>query len=164
MKKWRLLTVAGMILWCTLLGASKVHAEEVTITDEVKFWTEKYGSEYNIAPEVLQAMCWVESKCDPIAQSPDKSCKGLMQIKPSCHRNRMDRLGVRNVFGTWENIKIGTDYLAELAAEEEDIAVALARYNGQSAEKIEKTRQGQYSGYTKEILEIAQELERRNGK
>lgn len=162
MKKWKLLTAAGLILWGTLLGASKVHAEEVIITDEVKFWTEKYGSEYNIAPEVLQAIVWTESRCDPTAQSPDKSCKGLMQIKPSCHRERMDRLGARNVFGVWENLKTGTDYLAELAEEEEDIAVALARYNGQSPEKIEKTRQGEYSGYVKKVLEIAEELERRD--
>ena len=162
MKKWKLLTAAGLILWGTLLGASKVHAEEVIITDEVKFWTEKYGSEYNIAPEVLQAIVWTESRCDPTAQSPDKSCKGLMQIKPSCHRERMDRLGARNVFGVWENLKTGTDYLAELASEEEDIAVALARYNGQSPEKIEKTRNGEYSGYVKKVLDLAEELERRD--
>lgn len=161
MKKWKVLTAAGLILWGVLMGASRVHAEEIIITDEVKFWTEKYGEQYGICPEIIQAMCWTESRCNPTAQSPDKACKGLMQIKPSCHQERMERLGVRNIFGVWENLKTGTDYLAELASEEEDIAVALARYNGQSTEKIEKTRNGEYSGYVKKVLDLAEELEER---
>lgn len=161
--KWKILTVTGLVLWGVLLGASRVHAAEepVIITEEVEFWAEKYGKEYGICPEIIMAIAWTESRCDPTAQSPDKSCKGLMQIKPGCHQDRMDRLGVRNIFGTWENMKVGTDYLAELREDEEDIAVALARYNGQSAEKIEKTRQGEYSGYVKKVLDIAEELERR---
>lgn len=137
--------------------------EEVIIPKEIEFWCERYGEEYDIAPEILEAMCWVESRCTPDAQSPDKSCKGLMQIKPSCHQERMNRLGVRNIFGTWENIKVGADYLAELK-QDEDIAVALAIYNGQSDSKIEAARKGQYSGYVKKILEISEELERNHAK
>lgn len=165
MKKWKVLTAAGLILWGVLIGASRVHAEEVVeIPEEIQFWCEKYGKEYDICPEVIEAMCWVESRCQTTAQSPDKACKGLLQVKPACHQARMERLGVRNIFGTWENLKVGADYLAELKEDEEDIAVALARYNGQSADKIEKTRQGEYSGYVKKVLDIASDLERRNKK
>lgn len=142
----------------TVFGAT---AEPVIISDEVEFWSMKYGAEYGIQPELIQAIVWTESRCDPTAQSPDKSCKGLMQIKPACHRDRMDRLGARNVFGVWENMKTGTDYLAELRDEEGDIAAALARYNGQSDAKVEKAKRGEYSGYVADILNIAQELERR---
>ena len=162
MKRWKLLTVFGIVLWGVLFGASKVHAEEVVeIPEEIQFWCKYYGEQYGICPEVLEAMAWTESRCITSAQSPDKACKGLLQIKPACHQARMEWLGVRNIFGTWENLKVGADYLAELAAGEEDIAVALARYNGQSAEKIEKTRQGEYSGYVKKVLDIASDLERR---
>lgn len=135
--------------------------EEVVIPKEVEFWCEKYGAEYDIAPEVLEAVCWVESRCTPDAQSADKSCKGLMQIKPSCHQERMNRLGVRNIFGTWENIKVGADYLAELS-QSEDIAVALTIYNGQSDAKVAAARKGEYSAYVKKILEISEELERQH--
>ena len=145
----------------TVFGATE---EPVVITEEVQFWAERYGAEYGICPEIIEAMVWTESRCDPLAQSQDKACKGLMQIKPGCHQDRMARLGVRNIFGTWENMRVGTDYLAELAEDEPDIAVALAKYNGQSDEKIEKARHGHYSGYVEQILAIAEELEARHGK
>lgn len=135
----------------------------IEIPEDVTFWCEKYGQEYDICPEILEAVCWVESRCTPTAQSPDKECKGLMQIKPACHTTRMNRLNARNVFGVWENIKTGADYLAELQGTE-DISVALALYNGQSAEAVERIRAGEYTGYVKKVLTISTALERAHGK
>lgn len=164
--KSKAIMTAGIILWATLLMASRVDAAEepVIITEEVRFWSERYGKEYGISPELIQAVVWTESRCIPSAQSPDKSCKGLMQVKPSAHQDRMARLGVRNIFGVWENLKVGTDYLAEISETEPDIGVALMIYNGASPEKVEAGRNGKLSGYAKQILEIASELEARNGK
>lgn len=135
----------------------------IEIPDEIAFWCEYHGKKYGICPEILEAVCWVESRCTQDAQSPDKSCKGLMQIKPACHTKRMQRLNALNVFGISDNIKIGADYLTELGGNE-DIAVALTIYNGQSEAKIEKARNGEYSGYVKNILEISEALERVNNK
>ena len=153
--------IFGILFFTKLAFAAE---EEVVIPEEVEFWCERYGEEYGICPETLEAMCWVESRCTPTAQSTDKACKGLMQIKPSCHQKRMDRLGVRNIFGVWENIKTGTDYLAELRGEDPDIAAALYEYNGNStgAELYRKTRE--VTGYAKKVLEISAELEERHGK
>ena len=135
----------------------------VEIPEDVEYLAEYYGEQYDICPEVLEAVCWVESRCTQDAQSPDKSCKGLMQIKPTCHRDRMARLNVQNVFGVRENIKLGADYLAELQ-DTEDIAVSLAKYSGQSAQAIERTRQGEYTGYVKKVLTLSAALERDHGK
>lgn len=162
--KSKILSAIGLGLWITLAVASRVDAETaepVVITEEVQFWSQKYGREYGICPEVIQAIVWTESRCIPSAQSADKSCKGLMQIKPSCHQERMEKLGVRNIFGVWENLKVGTDYLAEIAETEPDIGVALMIYNGSSPEKVEAGRQGKLSAYARQILEIAAELEAR---
>lgn len=136
----------------------------IAIPAEVEFWCERYGEEYQICPEILESMCWVESNCQPTAQSADKACKGLMQIKPECHKKRMDRLGVRNIFGTWENIKTGTDYLAELRGDDDDIAAALYIYNGNEtgADSYRKTRE--LTGYAAKVLKISAALERAHGK
>lgn len=133
---------------------------QIRIPKEVEEACIYYGKRYDICPEVLEAVCWVESSCKKTAQSPDKECKGLMQIKPSSHTDRMNRLNARNVFSTWDNIETGTDYLHELLDGGDEIAVALAIYNGQSAEKIKKTRKGEYTGYVKKVLDISQALER----
>lgn len=137
--------------------------EGVEIPEEVEFWAEYYGDRYDICPETIEAVCWVKSRCTPSAQDSTKSCKGLMQIKPSCHKDRMARLNALNVFGISDNIKIGTDYLSELGGSNE-IAVALTIYNGQSDARVEAARKGELSGYVKKVLAISEALERVHGK
>lgn len=128
----------------------------IEITDEVRELCGIYGRRYGISPELLQAMIWTESRCIPSAQSPDKSCKGLMQVKPSCHHERMKRLGVRNVFDPAGNILVGTDYLAELIVKHDALEAALGAYNGDAG-----AAEGRYvSWYAKKVLEISQALER----
>ena len=133
------------------------------IPEDVEYWAEYYGEQYDICPEVLEAVCWVESRCTQDAQSPDKSCKGLMQIHVNSHRARMEKCDVQNIFGIRENIKLGADYLAELQ-DTEDIAVSLAKYNGQSAEAINEARKGKYTGYVKKVLPLSDALERAHNK
>ena len=135
----------------------------VEIPEDVEYWAEYYGEQYDICPEVLEAVCWVESRCTQDAQSPDKSCKGLMQIHVGSHRARMEKCNVQNVFGVRENIKLGADYLAELQ-DTEDIAVSLAKYNGQSEAAINEAREGKYTGYVKKVLTISEALERAHNK
>ena len=141
--------------------ANQLLAEKrIVIPDEMAEACEYFGAKYNICPEILEAMLFVEAGCQKTAQSPDKQCKGLMQIKPSVHQARMQRLNALNVFDTWDNIEIGTDYLAELLNGTDEIAVALAKYNGQSEDKINKVRRGEYTGYVKKVLAISEALER----
>ena len=161
MKKWKVVQIAGAALLGVLFAASKVSAAEepVVITEEVDFWADYYGGRYDIDPAVIKAMAWHESRCIPSAQSEDKKCKGILQINPNCHQERMERLKAKNVFDIGQNIHIGTDYLAELLNEEcGNFPAALARYNGQSADKVEKARNGEYGGYITVILKTEQEL------
>lgn len=160
----------GILFFMKLAFAAPVDDAEaylndngIEITEEVSFWAEYYGNKYDICPETIEAICWVESRCIPSVQSKDKACKGLMQIKPSCHKERMIRLNARNVFDPANNIKIGTDYLAELL-QDEDLATALTIYNGQSQKKIEAARRGEYSKYVSNILKISEALERSHDK
>jgi soluble lytic murein transglycosylase-like protein len=159
--KSKAIMTAGIILWATLLMASRVSAAEepVVITEEVDFWADYYGQRYDIDPAVIKAMAWHESRCIPSAQSEDKKCKGILQINPNCHRERMDRLKARNVFDTGQNIHVGIDYLWELLAEEGGkLEPALTRYNGQNEAAVEDARNGKPGRYVKKILETAEEL------
>lgn len=174
----RALIIAGLIMLIPTKAMAAVNGHEdaerekalsylsenaVEIPEDVEYWAEYYGEQYGICPEVLEAVCWVESRCTQDAQSPDKSCKGLMQIHVNSHRARMEKCNVQNVFGVRENIKLGADYLAELQ-DTEDIAVSLAKYNGQSAASINETRKGKYTGYVKKVLTISEALERAHNK
>ena len=121
----------------------------VDIPEEVEFWAEHYGERYGVKPEIIEAVCWVESRCTQDAQNADKTCKGIMQIKVNSHKSRMDKCNVQNIFGLRENIKVGTDYLAELGVNDETEG-ALAAYNGTTNRE---------SKYVKTVIATADALE-----
>jgi hypothetical protein len=140
---------------------AKAYLEEnqVEIPEEVEYWCEYYGEQYDICPEVLEAVCWRESRCTQEAQSPDKSCKGLMQIHVGSHRARMERCDVQNIFGIRENIKVGADLLNELQADT-DITEALCLYNGDTEGAKRYRETGKASRYAEKVLEVSAALER----
>ena len=120
------------------------------------------GEEYGVCPELLMAIVEKESSGKKFAQNGD--CKGLMQISVKWHKERMERLGVTDIFDEYSNILVGTDYLMELADEYGDIGIVLMAYNGDK--RVEKAMNGEcdISHYAKWILERSEELERAHGK
>lgn len=150
-----LLTLA-LLLVCTVT----VQAKEVTtleeVPDNVRTACEKYGEEYNIAPELLEAIIWHESRYTPGVYAG--SCKGLMQVNVTYHQDRMKKLGVTDIFDVDGNIHVGADYLAELFTLYEDPAVVLGFYHGES-NAIWKANNNKLSPYTKSVLKKAAEFE-----
>lgn len=174
----RALIIAGLLMLIPTQAMAAVNGPEdaekekalsylsenaVEIPEDVEYWAEYYGEQYDICPEVLEAVCWVESRCTQDAQSPDKSCKGLMQIHVNSHRARMEKCNVQNVFGVRENIKVGADLLNELQADT-DITEALCLYNGDTTGAKVYRETGEASRYARKVLEISEALERAHNK
>ena len=86
-----------------------------------------------------------------------------MQVSQKYHSDRMQRLGVTDLYDEKGNIKVGTDYLAELFREYEDPCLVLDIYNGNS-KAFEYYEQGVVSDYAGKVLDRAEELERIHGK
>lgn len=74
---------------------------------------------------------------------------GYMQVKPSCHYDRMERLGVTDLWDPAGNFLVGCDYLAEMMAKTDTTAEALMAYNmgpsGASNLWKEGVRESEYS-------------------
>lgn len=126
-----------------------IKAEYATICEEV-------GEDYGICPELLMAL--IEKESSGHADAENGSCKGLCQVSERWHRDRMERLGVDNIFDPEGNIRLCADYLCELGAEYQDIAIVLGFYHG------EKNPEIKISNYTASILERSETLERAHGK
>ena len=139
-----------------------VNAEEkIEVPEEVKEISEELGAEYNICPELIQAICWKESRFQADAVNGD--CIGIMQVSPKWHKDRMKTLGVTDLTDIRQNMTVAVDYLASLMVDGEDAEEALMRYHGES--KItQRLESGEMSSYVEIILEISAELERQNGK
>ncbi len=154
----------AVLLIVTMITAKEMRAwaEPIDVPSDVRQISMELGTQYNMCPEVIQATCFKESSFDPRAKSGNHI--GIMQVNPDWHRDRMDRLGVTDLYDIRSNMLVGVDYLHELIEQCEDISVALMKYNGDSrAEKL-ISGNGDVSEYAEELLAISAELERANGK
>lgn len=135
----------------------------IEIPPQVVEYCTNAGELYDISPEFLEAICWVESNCDPDAVNG--SCKGIMQVSDRWHYDRMERLGVTSIFDEEGNILVATDYLRELFDTYGcDDALVLMVYNGDSKADDFANGKVEMSEYAKKVLTIASLLERANGK
>lgn len=121
----------------------------------------KFGTEYGICPELLMAM--IEAESSGRQYATNGNCTGLMQVDPRWHQDRMERLGVTDLFDVNGNVRVAADYLIELAERYGDLPVVLMKYNGDSrAEWHYET--GFVSDYAEKIMTRSAELERIHGK
>ena len=131
------------------------------IAEEYQDYCEEIGEMYCVCPELLMAMIETESSGNPDATNG--TCKGLMQVSEKWHKDRMERLGVKDIYDPYGNILVATDYLMELAEKYEDIGIVLDVYNGNS-KAMQNAENGVLSEYAEKILYRAEMLERVRGK
>lgn len=132
-------------------------AELIAITEEV-------GAMYDICPELLQAL--VERESTFYINATNGSCKGLAQISTRWHTDRMERLGVTDIYEPYGNILVAADYLRELfdEREDDDVYYVLMRYNMAIDTANSLYAAGEITDYARSIVRRAAELERLHGK
>lgn len=146
--------VVVLFLW-GIATAWEVRAESV---DDWEEYIEIVCQEYNVCPELVQAVIERESGWDPKAEN--EGCEGLMQIEPLFHQGRMERLGVTDLRDPYDNILVGVDFLAELFRQYHEIYPVLMFYNAGYSEKegLLAYEKGYISDYAREVDLRAQEL------
>lgn len=154
--------IAPLIATLVMITGMTAQAASIRVPEDVKQFSVELGGQYGMCPELIQTMCFKESSFNPCAEND--GCIGIMQVNPDWHRDRMDRLGVTDLYDTRSNMLVGVDYLSELVQEYEDISIALMKYNGDSHADGAMNGFANISGYADEILRISAELERENGK
>lgn len=169
--KHKLSIVLAVAALSLLIPPTTAEAEqrhnEITVEDIIAY-TEEMGAEYNICPELLQAIIERESRNNPDASNGD--CIGLMQVSEKWHTERMKRLGVTDLYDPYSNILVGTDYLAELWKETskmgcgDDLYYVLMRYNMTADSANRLYENGNFSEYAISIAERSEELEREHSK
>ena len=154
-RKWKVLL---SICVSSILITQTVNAKETDtyISKTIYDACVKYANEYCICPELVMAIIERESTGDKDATNGN--CKGLMQVSEKWHVERMDKLGVTDIYDVSGNIHVGADYLSELFLEYEDPALVLMIYHGEK-DAIEKYNHGEISDYATGILERTKELE-----
>ncbi len=143
------------------LGAADVESADTWISTEYQAYCEEIAKGCHLSPEFLMAV--IERESWGVASVYNGNCKGLMQINEPYHRDRMERLGVTDIYDPYGNILVGADYLMELFQEYQDPGTVLMIYNG-SSNAEERGANADYTEYAECILMRTQELERLHGK
>lgn len=153
-KAIKVMVIAGMI---SALTSSAAYADDYIWPDDVYQMCEEIVKPYHISPEFVQAICWAESRY--MADADNGTCKGMMQINPKYHKERMERLGVTDLYDPYSNILVGTDYIAELFEETDDDYLVLMQYNMGNAKANQLYDDGKYTEYAEDVCCYAIALE-----
>lgn len=144
--------------------------EEVSNNEGIKFYNVPLSEElqmhtfyecdgYNIAPSLVFAIMWRESRFQESAVSPYGAI-GLMQVAPKWHWDRMERLGCNDLYNPYQNITVGIDYLAYLKEQNRDIVWVLTAYRWGESKANENHANWIVCEYAKEVIEKASEIAR----
>ena len=96
----------------------------------------KYSKQYQLPPEFI--ICIIEQESTfRLTLTSSANCKGLMQINPSAHPEKLKKLKIKNgsIFYIDNNIQLGCMILREYYDRSNDIKKALESYVGASQEK-----------------------------
>ena len=151
--------ITAIIIAAKLLMFSMNPVEDSYIKEEYQEYAEEISAEYNMCPELVIAIIERESSGRANVSNESGTCHGLMQINLKWHGDRMERLGVTDLFDPYSNILVGVDFLAELFERYEDTPMVLMTYNGTKSAK-ERWESGEYTAYAIGVMERAEELER----
>lgn len=156
-RRWKLLLSVYALMLLSTNNVSAKEIEDARISRQAYDACVVFANEYCICPELVMAIIERESEGDPNATNG--SCKGIMQISEKWHVDRMESLGVTDIYDTVGNIHVGVDYLSDLFLKYEDAGTVLMVYHGEK-DAVSKASRGEISDYAKGILERSQELER----
>ncbi len=147
--------IIGVLILFLLFPIRAYGAEEVP--EDLEEYFIFAGKEFNICPELLEAIAYYESRFTPDAKNG--SHYGLMQINVKIHADRMKKYGwtKEDMFSPEKNIIVAADYLSELYEEYGDNAKVLAHYSGNS----KAVKKGYLCKYAKKVLKKSYEYEQR---
>lgn len=163
--------VVGLILAVSESKAQAKDTEPTTVTAEAVFYDvpidinllnhiQGLCADYEIPVELVLAVIEVEStyKADAVSS---EGAKGLMQIIPEYHEDRMNRLNCTDLFDPKQNVAVGMDFLSDLIHEYDgNLHKALTAYNyGQKGANDKFFGQGTYqSEYSLKVFNTAKKI------
>lgn len=163
LKKILLILVVGVAILETTCKTT-VLARETEIeyidnlcTDNQRYYIKEYASEYNLSEEIIQSLIFNESSHQMSAVNEQTGCYGIAQINPKIWGYGYD--------SEEKQIQKCCEMMYDFLMEEQDIAYALARYNGQSDAYSDFDKGiSTEDEFVSKVLRIAEELEEYHGK
>lgn len=136
----------------SIIMPNKVIYYDVPMDKDLQDHIIRLCREYSLDPAIVFAMIDLESNFDPLEVGDGGDSKGLMQVQAKWHQDRMDELGVTDLFDPYQNVTIGIDYLGEMNRRGKSIEWVLMAYNGGPIYANRKVSQGIVTKYAERII------------
>lgn len=137
-------------------GKEKLY--DVPLDVDLQYHIRDICTEYNVDMELVLAIIQRESQYQADIVSADGLAYGLMQIVTICHKERMERLEVTDIFNEYQNVEVGIDTLGYLfdTYGRDNVNYVLMCYNmgEEGAKKCGKTE----TAYTRDIMRIKEQI------
>lgn len=137
----------------------EVKEYDVPLDENIKNYTVSICELYGIPPETVFAMMEVESDFQTDAVGDNGNSIGLMQIQPRWNGERMEKLGITNLYNPYNNITVGVDILREKIQAGNGMEWALTAYNGGNARADRYLKNGTTCEYAEKVLRKADEIQ-----
>lgn len=136
------------------------------IPQEIKEYCEEIGRNFDICPEILEAIAWHESRFIPTVKN--KNCWGLCQVNVKIHQDRIEECGYteEDMLEAYPNIFVAADYLSDLyETYGDENPIVLSLYSGAGWKAVERYKEyGFLEKYVENILSRSADYERLHGK
>lgn len=139
--------------------------DEVEIPKEIIEYCETVGEDFDICPELLEAMAYNESRFKPTVKN--RNCWGLLQINVKVHKDRIEKYGYtkEDMLESYPNLVVAADLLAELyETYGDDTPIVLFYYSGNPKAVNKYKEYGYMTEYVESILTRSESYERLHGK
>ena len=140
--------------------------QEDGIPEDIREVCEEVGEEYDICPELLEAIAYHESRFEENVTTG--SHYGLCQVNVNIHKFRMDKFGYTkdDMLTAYPNIKVAADYLSDLfEMYEGDDYMVMCLYAGFGNKAVRRYKEtGRIPKCVEDILNQSYEYERLHGK
>lgn len=133
-------------------------AWDVPLDKDLQLYIYELGERYGIESELILAVIGIESNYKADVIGDNGNSYGLMQVQPKWHEERMTQYNVTDLLNPYENVLIGTDYLAECIGKG-GLEWGLHCYNGGQAQANAYAEQGIISEYAESVMVLAEMLE-----
>lgn len=130
---------------------------DVPLDEDLQLYIYELSERYNIEPELILAVIGQESNYNASTIGDNGNSYGLMQVQPKWHEERMTQYNVTDLLNPYENVLIGTDYLAECIAKG-GLEWGLMAYNGGVDHANAMTEQGVVTEYVEGVMMLAELL------
>ncbi len=133
------------------------------LPESVRVYLYNLCLEKKLSYPLMLALIEAESGYKWDSSSHDGTCKGYCMIADKWHYDRMERLGVNDIYNPYQNISVSVDYIVELFEKYQEVHQVLMCYNcGESRAKEMWSDGIADTSYSRKIVrreaEISQEI------